>query len=148
MEGLWEQGRALGSALSPGWLSRATCGHVGLFIIPRRFASMPLLRWFPLPLSPFLSIHIPSIFKTCPNATIFKEPFFSPPSCSQSFHCTAKARCVHLINTLVTHSVAAQLLVSKSGTPPAGEIFQGSGVILQCPSGWELSGTTTTVVAV
>lgn len=144
MEGLWDQGRVLGSALSPGWLSRTTCGRVGLFIIPRVLASVPLLRWFPLPpasLSPFPFVYILSIFKTCPCATIFKGAFFPPSSCSQPFHCTTKAHRVHLINTLVTNSAAAQLLVSKSGALPAGETFQGSGAILLCPQGWALSGT-------
>lgn len=44
------------------------------------------------------------------------------------------------MNTLVTCSVAAWLLVSRSRSPRAGEIFQGKRVILLCPQGWALSG--------
>lgn len=105
----------------------------------RAFAQVVPLPPASLSLFPF--VYTLSIFKTCPCATIFKGAFFPPSSCSQPFHCTTKARCVHLINTLVTNSAAAQLLVSKSGALPARETFQGSGAILLCPQGWALSGT-------
>lgn len=133
------QGRALGSALSPSWLSRATCGHVGLFVIPRGFLPPCLgsggsLFLEYLCLHFHLCIYISDPFsEPVPMSLSSKSPFFSPPIAVNLFHCTAKARRVHLINTLVTHSVAAQLLVSKPGAPPAGEIFQGSAVILLSP---------------
>lgn len=135
-EGLWEQGRALASVLSPGGLPRATCGHAGLFLIPRGFLPPCLCSGGPLFLE-YLYLHFhlyisDPFSKPVPKPPSAKSPFFSS-HCSQPVRCTAKAHCVHLINTLVTHSVAAQLLVSKSGAPPAGEIFQGSAVILLSP---------------
>lgn len=51
----------------------------------------------------------PTHLQTCLNSIMFKKPSFLL-QVQSPFHCTPKARCVHLINTLVTCSVEARLL--------------------------------------
>lgn len=122
----------------------AQVGYPGPPAALREYSSFPesscrraFAQVVPSSLSTFASISIciyPIHFQNLSQCHYLQRAlFFFSSHCSQPFHRTAKARCVHLINTLVTHSVAAQLLVSKSGAPPAGEIFQGRAVILLSP---------------
>lgn len=109
-------------------------GHlrpVRLFLIPSGFLP-PCLEYLSISTCIY-PIHFQNL-SHCHYLQRAPHPlFFSSSHCSHPFHGTAKARCVHLINTLVTHSVAAQLLVSEAGAPPAGAIVQGSAGILPSP---------------
>lgn len=118
---------------------------VGLFIIPRGFLPPCLFAAVvPASLNTPVSISIciyPIHLQNLSQRHYLQEATLSPSSCNLSTVPTRHA--VHLINTLITRSVAAWFLVSKCSSPPAGEIFRGRGVIFLCPQGWALNGTAT-----
>lgn len=136
-EGLREQGRAPGSALSPGWCQ----GHLRPAVwdcpsFPEGSRRHAFAQVLPSSLSTSVSISIwirPVHFQNLSQGHSLQRAPFSPSHCSQPVGCAARAHCAHLINTLVTHSVAAQLLVSEPGAPPAGEVSQGRAAALVSP---------------